>query len=79
MSPIQLADSELDAIYAAAAPIAAEHRPMFLQQVAAILADCPEPGPGTVYRAIRVAQQAHLDPPDLSGTQDPRPRLVASR
>jgi hypothetical protein len=68
MPPLALSDSELDAIMAAARPIARDRRDAFLQQVAELLRDCSELGPGAVHRAIAQAQRAHFDPPvDTSG------------
>jgi hypothetical protein len=63
---IKLSDDELNAVMAAARPIAVERRDAFLQQVASELARCDEVGPGDVHRAIVEAQRAHFDPPDLS-------------
>lgn len=67
MSPIRLSDSELDAVLAAARPLAVEDRDAFLRQVAEALQRCRELGPGSVYRAIAETQRAFIDPPDLSG------------
>jgi hypothetical protein len=66
MSPIRLSDSELDAIFAAARPLAVENRDAFLRQVASLLSGCVEVGPGTVHRAIAQAQRQYFEPPDLA-------------
>jgi hypothetical protein len=66
MPPISLCDAELDAVMAAARPIAIERRAAFLQTVASTLLRCGEIGPGAVHRAIIEAQRQHFDPPDLS-------------
>jgi hypothetical protein len=63
MPPIRLSDSELDAMMAAARPIAVEHRDAFLQEVASLLQGCVEVGPGTVHRAIEQAQRRFFVPP----------------
>lgn len=65
MPPIRLTDSELDAVLAAARPIAVERRDAFLQQVAASLSGCAEVGPGIVHRVCAETQRAFFDPPDL--------------
>jgi len=53
---IRLTDSELDAVMAAARPIAVERRDAFLQDVAAELAALPMLGAGAVHRAIAMVQ-----------------------
>jgi len=65
MPPIRLSDSELDAVMAAAQPLAVERRDAFLQQVASALQGCGEIGPGVVHRICAELQRAHFDPPDL--------------
>jgi len=62
MPPIRLTDSELDAVLAAARPIAVERRD---EQVAASLSGCAEVGPGIVHRVCAETQRAFFDPPDL--------------
>jgi hypothetical protein len=66
MPPIRLSDSELDAVFAAARPIAVERRDAFLQEVARLLRGCEEVGPGTVHRAIGIAQRQFFEPPQLA-------------
>jgi hypothetical protein len=66
MPPIRLSDSELDAVMAAARPLPVESRDAFLQEVASLLRGCDEIGPGTVHRAIAMAQRRFWIPPDLS-------------
>jgi len=63
---IRLTDSELDAVMAAARPIAVERRDAFLQDVAAELAALPMLGAGAVHRAIAMVQRRHFDPPNLA-------------
>jgi hypothetical protein len=64
MPPVKLTDDELDAVLAAARPIAVERRDGFLQAVAAAL-DGRELGPGLIQRIIAETQRAFFDPPDL--------------
>ena len=52
----------------AAEPLPPRDRGAFLKAVAAELADCREIGPGSVHRAIVVAQKRFFDPPNLSTT-----------
>jgi hypothetical protein len=66
MPPIHLSDSELDAVMAAARPLAVERRDAFLQAVAGALRGCGEIGPGVVHRVCAETQRAFFDPPDLS-------------
>ena len=66
-SPIRLTDAELDAVFAAAEPIAVDRRDAFLRHIANALQGSTDPGPGEVYRAILAAQRAHCAYPDLSG------------
>jgi hypothetical protein len=63
MPPIRLSDSELDAVMAAARPLAPHLRDAFLQHVAGALSTCAEVGPGTVSRVCREAQKKFFDPP----------------
>jgi hypothetical protein len=72
--PIRLTDDQLSAIFTAAKPLAVEARDPFLRDVAALLAHCPEPGPGDVDRAIRAAQARHFRPPvTANGKGTPTP------
>jgi hypothetical protein len=72
MPPIRLTDSELDAVMAAARPIAVARRDAFLQEVATVLSGCLEVGPGLVHRVVSDVQRRHFDPPNLDG---PMPRV----
>ena len=65
MSPIRLSDAELDAVMAAARPLAINQRDGFLQAVASALQG-REIGPGTVHRVIVETQRQYFDPPVLS-------------
>ena len=68
MPPLTLADEELSAIMTACQPLAPDRRGAFLEDVARTLATCPVIGPGIVHRAVREAQRAHFDPPQLQHT-----------
>jgi hypothetical protein len=70
MPPIRLSDSELDAVMAAARPIAPELRDAFLHSVARALASRGEIGPGIVARTCRELQREFFDPPDVSRGND---------
>ena len=65
MPPIRLSDAELDAVMAAARPIAVGRRDAFLQEIAIMLHGCVEIGPGAVHRICAEVQRRHFDPPDL--------------
>ena len=65
MPPIRLSDSELDAVMAAARPLAVERRDAFLQAVAAALHG-REFGPGIVHRICAETQRVFFDPPQLA-------------
>jgi hypothetical protein len=65
MPPIRLTDEELDAVFAAARPLAVNRRDVFLQAVAASLRRCEVIGPGVVHRICAEVQREHFDPPDL--------------
>jgi hypothetical protein len=69
-TPIALTDAELDAVFAAAQPIAIERRDAFLRHVAHALQGCSELGPGAVFRAICAAQRAYCDYPILDRGHD---------
>jgi hypothetical protein len=67
--PLRLTDSELDAVMAAARPIAVERRDAFLQQVAVTLQAYRELGPGLVHRVVAQVQREYFDPPNfMTGT-----------
>jgi hypothetical protein len=69
MPPIRLSDAELDAVMAAARPLAVHQRDGFLQAVATRLQNYREIGPGTVHRVIVEMQKQYWDPPEFgSGT-----------
>jgi hypothetical protein len=63
--PISLTDSELDAVMNAARPLQPRDRDLFLRHIARVIAELPERGPGSVYRAIHATVREHFDPPDL--------------
>jgi hypothetical protein len=65
MPPIRLSDSELDAVTAAARPIAVERRDAFLADVAQALSAHAVLGPGIVGRTCAEVQKRYFDPPDL--------------
>ena len=60
-NPVRLTDDELSAVMLACQPLAP-----FLQAGAASLQTCGEVGPGSVHRAIVVAQREFFDPPEFS-------------
>ena len=62
-NPVRLTDDELSAVMLACQPLAPG---AFLQAVAASLQTCGEVGPGSVHRAIVVAQREFFDPPEFS-------------
>jgi hypothetical protein len=66
--PLRLTDDELDAVYAAARPIAVQARDAFLQALAQNLSSAGELGPGSLYRVIRETQRQFFDPPELTNT-----------
>jgi hypothetical protein len=61
MAPIRLTDSQLDAVLAAARPLAVGDRDQFLQDVARALQG-QDLGDGAVYRAIRDVQSPPCPP-----------------
>src|SRR5262245_35979900 len=67
MTPLPIAHEELAAIMYACQPLAPDRRTAFMEAVASTLATCPVIGPGTVHRAIIIAQRAHFDPPMMDG------------
>lgn len=69
MSPIRLTDAELDAVMAAARPIAVDRRDEFLQRVASELGRCSELGDGAVYRICAAMQREFFDAPDFEETR----------
>jgi hypothetical protein len=64
--PLALSDSQLHAVYRAAAPLAGADRGAFLEDVARALVVLPEVGDGTVARACAEAQRRYWQPPNLS-------------
>jgi hypothetical protein len=62
-SPIALSDAELDAVMAAARPIAVDRRDEFLRAVAEKLTAVPMVGPGVVHRVVQEMQRQFFDPP----------------
>jgi hypothetical protein len=69
MPPIALTDSQMMAILAAAAPLAAHDRNPFLMEVAQLLQALPEVGDGALHRVIMQVQRRHFDPPQLDERQ----------
>jgi hypothetical protein len=63
MSSLHLSTAELDAIIAAAQPIARDRREAFKNAVMEALRECGELGPGVVHRAIVATQREFYDPP----------------
>lgn len=65
MPPLRLTDSEMDAVFDAARPLAPDLRDPFLRAVAhALQQDCAgEVGPGSVARVCREVQREFFAPP----------------
>jgi hypothetical protein len=63
MRPIKLTDTQLNAVFAAARPLALCDRGGFLQAVAEQLHGRRDLGDGDVDRAIRAVQRQFFDPP----------------
>jgi hypothetical protein len=68
--PLRLTDSELDAVFTAAAPIDVNKREFFMEQVARSLEGRLQHGPGDVHRAIVQAQKQFCTYPDLTRAND---------
>jgi hypothetical protein len=68
-TPLRLSDEQLDQVFRAARPLRLRDRDAFLRMIAARLRDCPEPGDGEVFRAVREAQKVFYDPPLLTETR----------
>jgi hypothetical protein len=68
--PVRLSEPEIDTIYTAAKPLPAERREQFFRHVVTSLEGKAEPGLGHVNRAIRAAQKAYCDYPDLTRKSD---------
>jgi hypothetical protein len=66
--PLRLSESELEAVYSAAAPIDVDRRDEFLRSVATALEGRAQVGPGDVHRAIVEAQRTHCKYPNLEKT-----------
>jgi hypothetical protein len=67
MKPLHLNDSELDAVMAAARPLAERDRSPFLAAVATAIREAGEEiGPGRLHRLIRETQRKFCDAPDLT-------------
>jgi hypothetical protein len=60
---LKLTDSQIDAVLAAARPLAVEDRDAFLQEVAERLTALPHLGDGVVHRVVAEVQQRHWDAP----------------
>jgi hypothetical protein len=77
---LSLSDDELEAVMAAAVPLAPRSRDVFLREVAAELRRYQDIGPGLVGRVCRELQRKHFDPPNLDGHREPNAygRKVAS-
>jgi hypothetical protein len=63
MPPLPLTDAQLDAIMAAARPLAPHQRDSFLRHIAEVLSAMPERGDGAVHRAIAAVWREYFDPP----------------
>jgi hypothetical protein len=60
---LKLSDSQMDAVLAAAQPLAVQDRDAFLKDVAARLTALPHPGDGIVHRVVAEVQRRHRDAP----------------
>ena len=60
MPPLSLSDEELSLLRTLAEPVAYGRRREFLQEVAAELANCPQPGPGATHRVARDVQRRYV-------------------
>jgi hypothetical protein len=68
MPPIKLTDAELDAVFAAAAPLPLASRDPFLCAVANALSAISERGPGVVFRICRELQHRFMtSAPEVPG------------
>jgi hypothetical protein len=72
MKALHLTDSELEAVMAAAKPLAEHARSPFLAAVAEALRELGEEeiGPGLVFRVVASVQRRFWDAPDLSKSKD---------
>jgi hypothetical protein len=78
MAPIRLTDSQLDAVLAAARPLAAGNRDAFLQAIVDALEGVVDPGDGDIHRAIMTAQRRFWDPPLMDHLAQHRGPLVVT-
>jgi hypothetical protein len=67
--PRALSDTQRDAVLRAAEALHVADRALFVEAVAAALHDCPEPGDGEVYRAVRKVLRQLFRPPALGREQ----------
>jgi hypothetical protein len=67
VAPIALSDVELQAVLAAARPLARHQRDAFLQAVADELARSGQVGPGVVFKVCAAVQRRFLAPSDMDG------------
>jgi hypothetical protein len=75
---LKLTDSQMDAVLAAARPLAVQDRDPFLQEIAARLTALPHLGDGVVHRVVAEVQRRHFDPP-IGLLEPPTRRYVATR
>src|SRR5262245_28668718 len=68
ISPVSLTDIQMDAVLAAAHPLAPDRRSAFLAEVARTLASERVIGDGLLHRVIMHVQRQYFDPPDLGRT-----------
>lgn len=66
MPLLKLSDAELDAVLAAARPLAVELRDPFLRAVATALEGSKVLGPGVVARTCAELQKEFFSPPDFA-------------
>jgi hypothetical protein len=70
-----LTSEQIDSVLRAAAPLAADRRQAFVDDVTTALQTVPVLGPGVIHRVIVDAQRAHFEPPKFADMLSaPRPR-----
>jgi hypothetical protein len=65
MQPINLSDSQMNAVFAATHPLPPESRSALLETCARERARLPEIGDGVVHRVVMRVPKAYFDPPNV--------------
>jgi hypothetical protein len=76
---LNLTDTELDIVFAAAQPLALKDRDAFLKDIAERLTALPHLGDGVVHRVCAEVQRRHWDPPVGVEVVGPLPRKYGTR